>query len=177
MKLEQQIESILFYKNEPVSLKKLCDVLDKNKEEIKQGIEKLKENLADRGLSLVDEGESYMLATSKESSELLDKIAKDELSKDIGKAGLETLAVILYKRGATRREVDYIRGVNSTFILRNLLARGLVERREGRQDARVFIYQPTLALLAHLGLENANKLPEYDKVRGEIGELEKRDEA
>jgi segregation and condensation protein B len=176
MNLENQIESILFYKNEPMSAKKLCDILEKSEAEVKEGLRSLQKNLENRGLSLLEDSDTYMLATCNQSAELIERIAKEELSKDIGKAGLETLAIILYKGGVTRREIDYVRGVNSNFILRSLMARGLIERKEGKEDARVFTYQPTLALLAHLGLRAADELPEYNKVREEIGQLNKSEE-
>jgi segregation and condensation protein B len=72
--------------------------------------------------------------------------------KDLGKAGLETLSIILYQGPISRAEIDYIRGVNSNFILRNLLIRGLIERVENPHDQRSFLYKPTLELISYLGL-------------------------
>jgi len=175
-KLENKIEAVLFYKNEPMAIKEIGKILGKSEEEIKEGIDALKENLKERGLTLIEDGEKISLATSGDTSELIDKIAKEEMSKDIGKAGLETLAIILYKGSASRREIDYIRGVNSTFILRSLLVKGLVEKAESEKDARTYLYKPTLELLAHLGLESAHKLPEYGRIQAEIEAIEKSEE-
>ena len=168
MSIESQIEAILFYKNEPVGIGELCSALGEEKEVVVEAISGLEKNLEGRGLSLVRNGENIALATSASAAGVLEKMAREELSKEIGKAGLETLSIILYKGEAVRKEIDYIRGVNSTFILRSLLLRGLLEKAADRKDARVFVYKPTLALLAHLGLQKIEELPEYSKMRQEI---------
>jgi segregation and condensation protein B len=87
------------------------------------------------------------------------------MSKEIGKAGLETLAIILYNGPISRREVDYIRGVNSTFILRNLCVRGLVEREPDLKDQRILRYKSSLSLLAHLGIKSVEELPEFEMLK------------
>ncbi len=72
-----------------------------------------------------------------------------------------TLSIILYKNGAARSEIDYIRGVNSSFILRNLLIRGLVEKDTDKKDSRRIIYKPTLETISYLGIGKIDELPEY----------------
>lgn len=170
--LDKKIEAVLFYKNEPVEIKKLANILELDENNIKIGISKLKERLENSGLCLLENSTEISLATNKENSELIEKIAKDELSSDIGKAGLETLSIILYKDGVSRREIDYIRGVNSSFILRNLTIRGLVERSPSKEDKRLFIYKPTIALFAHLGIRNREELPEYAILKDKLTEIQ-----
>ena len=116
IKLNQKIEAILFMKGEPLSYKKIADLLYVSKEEVAEGIKELEVSLASRGLQLVHKEDSVMLGTNKEISPILEKLRKEELSKELSKASLETLAIILYKEGATRADIDYIRGVNSSFI-------------------------------------------------------------
>ena len=89
----------------------------------------------------------------------------------MGRAGLETLSIILYKGPINRREIDYIRGVNSNFILRNLLIRGLVERVQNTDDARSFLYKPTFEVLSFMGISKIEDLPEYVEVRREVEEI------
>ena len=101
-------------------------------------------------------------------SSLIEKLTKEELMKDLGKAGLETLSIILYQGPLPRAEIDYIRGVNSQFILRNMLIRGLIEKVENPADRRSFLYKPTMQLLAHLGLSSTSSLPDFDVVRKNI---------
>lgn len=166
--LDQKIEAVLFWKGEPMSLKKLSQIFEVSLDEIKSGIETLKIKLEGRGVALIEKEDEVMLVTSGENSELIEKLAKDELSKDLGKASLETLSIILYQGPIKRSEIDYIRGVNSQFILRNLLVRGLIEKITDPKDARTFVYKASFDLLSHLNLKNINELPDYEAVRNDI---------
>jgi len=168
MNLSAKIEAILFWKAEPVSLKKLASLLNVKAEQVKEGLIELEKNLSGRGVTLVQTDEDVMLGTARELSTLIEQLTKDELTRDLGKAGLETLSVILYQGPISRADIDYIRGVNSQFILRALLIRGLVERVENPADARSFLYKTTLELLSHLGISKVTDLPEYEQVRKDI---------
>lgn len=168
MTLDSKIEALLFFKGEAMQIKELAKLLSVDNDTIKEALDKLKEKLSYRGISLIQKEEKVMLATSPEMSELIEQIRKDELVKDIGKAGAETLAIVLYKGPITRAEIDYIRGVNSTFILRNLLIRGLVEKVSNPKDNRSFLYKPTIELLSFLGIKNIKELPEFDIVQDEL---------
>ena len=177
--LSTKLEAILFWKAEPVTFKKLAQLLSMEKtdtaeavkiseSDIKSVLLELETTLKGRGLSLVQTDTEVMLGTAKEFSPLIEQLTKEELSRDLGKAGLETLAIVLYQGPISRADIDYIRGVNSQFILRNLLIRGLVERIGNPKDARSFLYKTTLDLLAHLGVSKVEELPEYNKVRSDI---------
>lgn len=168
MNIEQKIEAILFYRNEPVEIKKLAQILDINEGEVRNGLGKLKENLGSRGICLVQTEEEASLVTAPEMKDILGQMTRDEMSKEIGKAGLETLAIILYNGSAGRREIDYIRGVNSTFILRNLSMRGLVEKESKEGKERGVKYKPTTSLLAHLGLRTSSELPDFEEFKQKI---------
>jgi segregation and condensation protein B len=158
--LEQKIEAILLFKNEPVELDVLAKILDVEVGEVRLAVDNLQTHYKDRGVVLVSTGEEVSFGTNPSLSELIETIQKEELSRDIGRAGLETLAIVLYKGPVSRREIDYIRGVNSGFILRNLLIRGLVERTELKGE-RSYSYKPTLELLEHLGVQRKEDLPEF----------------
>ena len=162
MNLEQKIEAILFFKGEPVNFKKLTDILKVSEQEIKDAIFSLKENLQNRGIVLLEKDDEITLGTAPELSEMIENLQKEELSKDLSKATLETLSIVLYKNGATRAEIDYIRGVNSTFSLRALSVRGLVEKIQDPSDNRRFIYKPTFELLSFMGVTKVEELPEYE---------------
>lgn len=168
MKLESQIEAILFYKAEPVAIKKLSNILNKDQAEIKLALKDLEKSLDGRGLSLIEVNEEVSLATNKECSAIIESLTKEELDRDLGKAGLETLSIILYKGPLSRAEIDYIRGVNSQSILRNLLVRGLIERTENQSDQRGFLYQVSMDFVSHLGLSKVSDIPEYESVRKDI---------
>jgi segregation and condensation protein B len=117
-----------------------------------------------------------MLVTRQEAAPLIEGLVKEELSRDLGKAGLETLSTVLYKGPISRRDIDYIRGVNSQFILRNLLVRGLIEKITDAKDERRFLYRPTFELLQSLGVSSVSDLPEYAKVQEELTALAKKEE-
>jgi segregation and condensation protein B len=173
MNLSPKIEALLFWKAEPVSIKKLAELLKIDQKEIGVGLDELEAKLKGSGLTLVRDENDVMLGTAKEYSSLIEEITKEEIGRDLGKAGLETLSIILYQGPISRSEIDYIRGVNSQFIIRNLLVRGLIDRVENPGDARIFLYKPTLALLSHLGVGKVTDLPEYNQVREEIENFKK----
>src|SRR6476620_6247347 len=102
MKLDQKIEGLLFFKGEPISVKKLADLLNVKKDEVLEALKLLEENLANRGLMLIRKEDEVMLGTKSELGPILEKIRKEELSKELSKASVETLSVILYKDGVTR---------------------------------------------------------------------------
>ncbi len=166
--LEQNIEAILFWKGEPVAIKKLAQILSKTEEEISASLKMLEMNLSGRGISLVFKEDEVALTTSKGTSELIEKLTKDELVKDLGKAGLETLSIIIYQGPVSRAEIDYIRGVQSNFILRNLMIRGLVEKVANPKDQRSFLYKPTFELLSYMGVTKIEDMPEFAKAKEEI---------
>ena len=168
MSVEQQLEAILFVKVEPVKIEELSNTLKISEKIVEEALVNLKEQLKGRGICLMEKDNSVMLGTAPELSDLIEQIRKAELSKDIGRAGLETLSIILYKSPVGRSEIDYIRGVNSTFILRALMVRGLVERIHNPSDARSFIYKPTFELLSFLGISNVSELPNFDKALEEL---------
>ena len=170
MNLEQKIESILFYKNEPMTFSELVKILGVPKEEIGESIAGLQKVYRDRGIVIVTNGEEVSLGTHPDNSTLIEDLQKEELSRDLGRAGLETLAIVLYRGPVSRREIDHIRGVNSGFILRNLLVRGLVERADMAGE-RSYSYKPTLKLLEHLGVTRKEDLPEYEHAFKKIEEF------
>lgn len=168
MTLDAKIEAVLFWKAEPVAVTKLAKLLSVTADEIKKTFPVLEEKLKGRGVVLVCKDDEVTLRTSSDASSLIESLAKEELTRDLGKAGLETLSIVLYQGPISRREIDYVRGVNSNFILRNLLVRGLVEKIDNPKDQRSFLYRPTFDLLSLLGLSHTDDLPEYASVRKEI---------
>jgi segregation and condensation protein B len=174
--LESQIEALLFWKAETLSIKKIANILNKDIEDIKKAIQILKESLKGRGITLIEWEEDITLGTAKEVSELIETLNKEELSKDLGKAGLETLSIILYQGPISRVDIDYIRGVNSQFIIRNLLIRGLIEKVDNPLDQRSFLYKPSLELLAFLGISKVTDLPDFESVRKDIESFKKAEE-
>jgi segregation and condensation protein B len=171
MTLESKIEAILFFKNEPLKIKELSKLTGENENAVRDALQNLAKSFEGHGICLILTNEEASLATAPEMKNIVEQITRDEMSKEIGKAGLETLAIVLYNGPITRREIDYVRGVNSTFILRNLTIRGLIEKETDSKDQRVFKYKASLSLLAHLGLKSVGELPEFDIFRKKVEEL------
>ena len=119
----------------------------------------LADSLTGRGIALVETATEAELRTAPDASAIVKKLHESELSRDLGKASMETLAVIAYQTGTTRGEIDWIRGVNSSASLRTLLLRGLIEGREDERDKRRVRYALTTDALAHLGIARAEDLP------------------
>ena len=140
MTLDAHIEALLYWKGESVAKKKLASILSVSEKDITEALMTLQTKLAERGVTLVEKDDEVMLGTAPEASELIEKLRKEELVKDLGKAGLETLSIIAYKGPVSRAEIDYIRGVQSNFILRNLQIRGLVEKIANPSDQRSYLY-------------------------------------
>ncbi len=165
-----QIESILFWKGEPMSFNDIAKILGISEEEVQQSVKDLETEISNsnRGIVLINTGEKISLGTSPEMSEKISSLVKEELSRDLSKATLETLSVILYRGKVTRSEIDYIRGVNSQFILRALAIRGLIERELDPKDERAYLYKPSTELLSHLGLSNRESLPDFEKINADI---------
>jgi segregation and condensation protein B len=163
MELHHQIEAILFYQAEPITVKRLSELVKQSEEETRNALTTLGDALLSSGLRLLQNNNEVTLGTTPEASAIIEAITKEELNRELSKASLETLAIVLYKGPVTRAEIDYVRGVNSTFILRNLLIRGLIEKVENPKDQRSYLYRSTLALLEYMGVANVSELPEYSE--------------
>ena len=179
MQLEKKIEAILFWRGEPISRKKLGEILSSyakasdgqgkfGQMEINEAIERLKENLRERGIVLQEKENEITLATAPELSRLIEDLQKEELNRELSKASLEVLSIVLYKNGASRAEIDYIRGVNSSFTLRALSVRGLIEKTIDIEDNRRYIYRPSFETLSFMGIKSIEELPEYGEINNSV---------
>jgi len=166
LNLKSVVESILFSIGEPISIEKLAKTLEKDKDLIKNTVQELEKDYEaeNRGLRILIKNEAIQLASAPKNSHHIEKLIKDELQEELTPASLEALAIIAYKGPLTRAEIEEIRGVNSNFILRNLLIRGLVERKGHPEDTRAYIYEISFNFLRKLGLKSVEELPDYKKL-------------
>jgi len=177
-----QLEALLFIYGEPMATKKIVKILNHRKtddretvnaEAVKAALTALKEKLKDagRGLELILSEDQVQLVTKPEWSAVLGEVVKEELNETLTPAALETLAIIAYSGPVGRSIVDYIRGVNSTFILRSLVLRGLVDRAPDPERPNAYIYRPSFDLLKYLGISKTDDLPDYQKFRELVEKL------
>ncbi len=166
--LAKQVQALLFAEGGALTFKSLEKTLGCDGIALTHALDSVAERLEGTGLSLVRSDTEASLAIAADARDVVAKKMTDEYERDIGEAGLEVLAVLLYEGPSTRADIDYIRGVNSASSLRNLLARGLVERSGNPEDGREFIYRATTELLAHLGVTDRDKLPEHGTISAEL---------
>lgn len=163
--LAARLEAILFHSGSPLPLAQIAHIAEFGEEETLAALNMLEDKLKERGIRLMRHDNLFMLAVAPEQSETITRLAKEELETKLTRAAVETLAVIMYRNPVSKPEVDYIRGVNSAMILRNLMIRGLIDRDPHPVDRRTFVYKPSLDLLRFLGIASQEELPDYVQKR------------
>jgi len=163
MLIDVLIEGLLFYKSAPQKKQVVMKLFGVTDIELAAAILTLQNRLLTGATRLIETNDDIQLVTCPEFAPIIETLRKNELKTDIGKAGAETLAIVLYQEPISRAEIDRIRGVNSSFILRNLLIRGLIERTHNKnRTGYVFTISP--ALLAQLGVTTKSQLPDFSAV-------------
>jgi segregation and condensation protein B len=172
--LTTTLESLLFAMAKPVPRSALKKALDVSDEVLDEAIADLKSrfNVERSGIQLIDHEGELQFVTNPASAEAVSAFLKLESDAELTRPSLETLTIIAYRGPITKPEIEQIRGVNCSLILRNLLIRGLVE--EADDAARL---QPTYTVsakfLRHLGVHDLSELPSYEDLHGNerIGKL------
>ncbi|MEK7604538.1 MAG: SMC-Scp complex subunit ScpB [Patescibacteria group bacterium] len=172
------VHALLFAASGPLTKEHLGELLNLDQKELALVLNATAALLKGSGETLIETADEVELRTSFEAAPIVKKLRESELSRDVGKASMETLAVIAYSTptskvgaptgsvgdGATRGEVDWVRGVNSSASLRTLLMRGLIEGREDPTDKRRIRYTLTTEALAHLGITSVKDLPRAEEL-------------
>lgn len=163
--LKSILETILFVYGDPLTLEKIVRVSGASEEDVLKALDELEKDYEKGGLVLLKKDNQYQLGSNPANAKYTESLVKNELAEELSRAALETLAIIAYKGPLTRVELEYVRGVNSSFILRSLLMRGLVERTENPKDARSWLYCISFDLLKHFGLKKPEDLPQYEEFK------------
>jgi segregation and condensation protein B len=173
MDLESILESLLFASNEPQTLEDLSKILNVSAEEIEAALLKLQQYYLEnkRGLRLLNNNNKWLLSINPENAPYLNKLKKEVLEGDLSPAALETLSIIAYRGPISRAEINEIRGVDSSYILRQLFLRELIERFPSPQRQNIFLYQVSFKFLEHLGLTKVQDLPNYEELHQKISNL------
>jgi len=164
-KLKSKIESILLVSSRPIAFKKIATIIQVKEADVLNQLNNLSQeyNQSGRGFRLLINNQSAQLVSSPENSALVQDYLKDELTGELTPPSLEALTIIAYRQPVTKTELEQIRGVNCSLILRNLMIRGLVEAQYNKQRA-VTEYNITLNFLKYLGLNTVAELPDYEKL-------------
>lgn len=165
MKLKSVIESLLFISGEPIRTSRLAKICNIPKNDIEAAIRELERNYEreKRGLMIISKEDSVQLATRPENQEFVNQLVSGELGAELSRSALETLSIVAYRGPIPRVQIEAIRGVNCSYVLRSLLLRGLIERKEVA-DIRGYLYEISFSFLKNLGIGSIKDLPEWDKL-------------
>ena len=167
MKNKAVLEGLLFVVGEDgLTLDQIEEVLGLKEEEVKELVNELKHSYEneDRGLRIDFLGNRLKLTTKFEHREYYQKLLENPETNTLSQAALETLAIIAYNEPITRMQIDKLRGVGSSQMIRKLVAKGLVKE-SGRSDlpGRPILYETTNDFLDYFGLSNIKELPDMEK--------------
>ena len=171
MNLKSVIETILFVRAEPTDLKTLAKITKHTGKEVAAALAELAREYSERGFILIEKDGMWQLASNPANASFVEELIKSEFKQELSRSALETLAIVAYKGPISRIEIEYLRGVNSSFTMRNLLMRGLVERVENPKDARSYLYRVTFDFLKHFGLTNMEQLPRFEEFKKQVIEI------
>ena len=169
--MEGIIEGLLYVQGDlGLTLKQIEDILEIDEEIARESVLKLKNYYVDnkRGLRINFLGNTIKLTTCEEHKDYYKKLLEDVSSNNLSQSALETLAIIAYNEPITRGNVDSLRGVDSSYVMRRLLARGLIKEC-GRSDlpGKPILYKTTDEFLDYFGLSSKDDLPDISTLENE----------
>ena len=166
--LSSRLGALLFFMGEEISVKKLAELLEVSGEEVEGASASLRDALAGCGLALVQTDSGLLLSTAAKHATLIAQLEHQEEGSELSKTALETLAIVMYKGPVARSEIDFIRGVNSGYSLRNLYLRGLVVR---DNKSGTPMYSASAEALQFMGISQSADLPEYRELEAQLASV------
>ncbi len=164
MELKYLLESLFFVSTKSLDVKELAAFLKKDISEVETALKELtveyQEN--NRGLRIIESGRKYQMASAPDNAKLVQDFLQTEISGELTPASLETLTIIAYRGPIKKTDLEKIRGINCSLILRNLLIRGLIEQKTDKNDDDNE-YVVSLEFIKFLGLTSVKDLPDYEK--------------
>lgn len=166
MNLKAVVEGLLFVSGEDgLTLDEICNIIEKQQNETSEIIKELYNDYESdsRGMHIEFLGNKFKFTTKAEHKEYYKKLISEEENSVLSQSALETLAIVAYNGPITRIDIDEIRGVNSSYAIRKLLLKGLIED-VGKSDSpgRPKLYNVTPKFLDYFGLGNINELPKLE---------------
>ncbi|MBM4053063.1 MAG: SMC-Scp complex subunit ScpB [Planctomycetes bacterium] len=162
------VEALLFTADEPLSVKKICTIVDDTDANLIKDAITLLQNDYDqqaRSFQIEEIAGGFQIYTRPEYHEWISKLRKKTSETKLSQASLETLAIIAYKQPVLRADVESIRGVQSGQIIRLLMEKNLVKV-VGRDESlgHPLLYGTTKQFLEHFGLKNIKDLPKAEEL-------------
>jgi segregation and condensation protein B len=159
----QLVESLLFVAGEPITVAQLAQVLELPADAIEAVLEQLVADCGTRGVRVQRHGDSVQLVSAPEASAVIERFLGVQPQTRLSSAALEALAIIAYRQPITRAQVEALRGVDSSGVLRALLSRDLVVETGRLETAgRPILYATTDEFLRQFGLSSLAELPPID---------------
>lgn len=165
--LTTTIESILLASAKPISLASLRKGLNVEEAVLNEAMEDIRRrfNVDSSGVHMLEHEGQIQFVTNPVVSDAVAAFLKLDHAAELTRPSLETLTVIAYRGPITKPELEQIRGVNCTLILRNLAMRGLVDERDDVSRLQP-VFTISMDFLRHLGLTAIEELPEYAELHG-----------
>jgi len=166
MNIKSVLESLMFAWGEPLSINEMSKILEIPANRLTALLDEMMAEFHDnenRGLLIQRFGNSYQLTTKKENYEYIQSLLESTVNKSLSTAAMETLSIIAYKQPVTKVEIERIRGVKCSQVVKGLLDKGLIKE-VGRLDkpGRPVIFSTTDEFLRHFGLSSINELPSIE---------------
>ncbi|MEE8206444.1 MAG: SMC-Scp complex subunit ScpB [Nitrospinaceae bacterium] len=174
--LKPIIENLLLASDQPVSADLLYQTFlgRSSKEDLLAVLKELQEDYQSKNLHIVEVADGFQLCTRPEYSDWIRKLLKLDKSFKLSRAALDTLAIIAYKQPLTRAEVDEIRGVDSSGVVRTLLEKKIICP-AGRKNVpgKPMMFRTTQKFLEYFGLRDLSEMPTLEDFNEELeGEVE-----
>ncbi len=175
--MEGVLEGLLYVQGDNgLTLKDVMDILNIDEDSAKELVYKLKSSYENenRGLRLNYLGNTFKITTKEEHKEYYEKLLMSPSTHVLSQAALEVLAIIAYNEPLTRGQIEEMRGVDSSYVLRKLLAKGLIKE-AGRSDlpGHPILYKTTDDFLDYFGLSSKEDLPDISNI--EVDNVEEKD--
>lgn len=157
------LEALLFVSSKPFTIKGLAKLVQSDEEKVEGWLDELSElyNDSDRGVRVVRNGNDVQLLSSPDCRELVEEFLKEEITGELTRPQLETLTIIAYRGPISKPDIEQIRGINCTLILRNLEWRGLIEETD-MSTPEIPAYRVTMDFVRYLGLSSIEQLPQFE---------------
>lgn len=161
--LKSIIESLLFAWGEPLNINEISKILNIRTNELTVLLNQMSESFeqdTERGLIIQKFGNSYQLTTKKENFDFIQNLLQTQVSKSLSSAAMETLSIIAYEQPVTKVEIELIRGVKCSNVIKGLIDKSLIKE-VGKIDkpGRPTLYATTDEFLKHFGLKSIEELP------------------
>lgn len=158
--IKKKVEAVLFISAEPITLKRLAEVISEPLENIEPALAELEKEYESRAFLLSKVAGGYQLLTRPEFADIISAFATQITKRKLSQAAMETLSIVAYKQPVTRLEIESIRGVSSGEIIRALMEADLVQV-AGRANTpgQPILYATTDKFLEICGLNSVNDLP------------------